>query len=189
MQLVNPTLQGSGTNRYTQIQLSCPRKPQEPHEPKEPEEPKCTSSKAAAKKVSKPTWLDEDLIDPPIWHTAASSSSAPAAAAASSSSAPAAAEEYVEVVEEEEDMEEVKVEEEPWDWEEVKEEEVEAEAKVKQEAYPWYGKQGSAREAWAAARSGWRKKRGGANAAYYSSRLHVQHSEFHSWYARPENRS
>ena len=138
------------------------------------QEPKSTSSKAAAKKASRPTWMDENLTEPPTWYNTSG-------AASPSSAHPAV---------EEEDFEEV-AEEEPWDSSApaVEEEDLEEVKPWDEETYPWRGKAGSARQAWAAQRSGWRKKRGGKQVNYFSAKKYVQHSEFHSWYSRPENRS
>ena len=90
--------------------------------------------------------MDENLTEPPTWYNTS-------AAASSSSAHPAV---------EEEDFEEV-AEEEPWDSSApaVEEEDLEEVKPWDEETYPWRGKAGSARQAWAAQRSGWRKKRGG----------------------------
>lgn len=53
----------------------------------------------------------------------------------------------------------------------------------------WSGafKEGSARQAWARAHGGWRKRRGGLNVQYFSKRYYVDHGSNHSWYERHGN--
>ena len=119
-----------------------------------------TSSKASSKAIPPPPQ--------PSWIGAAAASSSSGGAAAASTTAAAAeapeeapAEEFEEVVKELEDTER-----------------------------RWHGKAGSTREQWAQERGGWRKKRGGQSRWWYEAVKFKDHGDkYHSWYARPENRS
>eukprot|EP00435_Cladocopium_sp_Y103_P016948 s1270_g4.t1 len=174
MQLANPTLQGSGTNRYTQIQLFMPA-----NNPTILQEPKSTGAPPARprrrRRQGQHGWTR-------TWSTLRSGILPHRIALQLRRQVPQPVRNMWVV--EEEDMEEVEVEEEAWD--EVKEEEVETE--VKHEDRPWHGKQRKCSTGMGGTAL-CIKKRGGANASYFFARLHKQHSEFHSWYSRPENRS
>ena len=50
--------------------------------------------------------------------------------------------------------------------------------------YEWKGIPNSNRQKWAAERGGWRKRRGGANQAFFCAKFHKDHGQSHSWYFR-----